>query len=67
MLEGIVLTVVKRATLQETGDALLEVESVISVEKSDISKLNVVEGHQGIPSKDRNKAPAIAVGEMPQE
>ena len=47
MLEGIVLTVVKRATLQETSDAVLEVESVISVEKSDISKLNVVEGHQG--------------------
>ena len=54
-------------TLQESGYALLEVERVISVEKSDNSKLNVVQGHQGIPNRDRNKAPAIAVGEMPQE
>ena len=51
----------------ETSDALLEVESVISVEKSDISKLNVVGGHRGIPNRDRNKAPAIAVGEILQE
>ena len=53
--------------MQETCDALIEVKRVISVEKSDISKLNVVEGHQGIPNRDRSKAPAIAVGEMPQE
>ena len=61
---GTVSTVVVRTILPGIGDILLEVESVISVERLDISRSSVVRGSLRIPIRGKGKVTVGVIGEM---
>ena len=62
---GSVSIVVERTIL--IGDVLLEVESVISVEKSDISKSSVVRSSLRTPTQGKDKVTSGVIGEIQAE
>ena len=61
---GTVSIVVERTILSGIVDALLEVESVISVEKLDISRSSVVRNSLTIPIRDNGKVTVGVIGEI---
>ena len=61
---GTVSIVVERTILSGRVDALLEVESVISVEKLDISRSSVVRTSLTIPIRDKGKVTVGVIGEI---
>ena len=62
--KGTVSIAVERAILQGIGDVLLEVESVISVGRLDISRSSVVRGSLRIPIRGKSKVTVGVIGEM---
>ena len=61
---GTVSIVVERTILSGIVDALLEVESVISVEKLDISRSSVVRNSLTIPIREKGKVTVGVIGEI---
>ena len=61
---GTVSIVVERTILSGIVDALLEVESVISVERLDISRSSVVRNSLTIPIRGKGKVTVGVIGEI---
>ena len=61
---GTISIVFERTILPGTGDVLLEVESVISVERLDISRSSVVRSSLRIPIRGKGKVTVGVIGEM---
>ena len=61
---GTVSIEVDRTILPGIGDVLLEVESVISVERLDISRSSVVRSSPRIPIRGKGKVTVGVIGEI---
>ena len=61
---GTVSIVVERTILPGIGDVLLEVQSVISVERLDISRSSVIRSSLRIPIRGQDKVTVGVIGEI---